>query len=376
MADKRHQELARLGAADWNRWRRDDGGVAPDLARADLAGAVLEGADLSYANLFAADLTGARLDGADLSSANLMYALLVQARLDGADLRQANLFAADLSGADLSGARLSGAHAAGARLRGTLLEGANLFVADFTHADLTGARLAKSNFFGSLLGGSDFSGADCRGADFSGADLTGARLDGADLSGATLSDCRVRSVSAAGVKLGGAIQKDLVLSAEGEPEVAVDGLDNALALAAMAEGSGQTESLEGPAVLFLGAYPHERKGFLNAIREEARKAGFVPLLLDLEGGGEPVLTIRLARLSRFVLADLGGLVELPAALSDLVAAGGIMVRPILAGPAPAGICEGLAGMAGHDSLGDLYQTDDQSQMIMSLGLKVFRPMTG
>ena len=71
-----------------------------DDARADLSGAKLSGADLSWA-----DLSRAKLSGADLSGADLSWAKLSGADLSGADLSRADLSGADLSGADLSGAK-------------------------------------------------------------------------------------------------------------------------------------------------------------------------------------------------------------------------------------------------------------------------------
>jgi uncharacterized protein YjbI with pentapeptide repeats len=75
-----------------------------DLTWADLSGADLRRADLSGADLREADLSKARLTGADLSEANMS-----KARLIGAGLRKARLSGADLTGADLIGADLSGA---------------------------------------------------------------------------------------------------------------------------------------------------------------------------------------------------------------------------------------------------------------------------
>lgn len=74
-----------------------------------LQGAVMRGADLSHATLFAANL-----NGADMRAANLEDALLWEADLSGADLRDSQLsfkswgrvffMEADLRGADLQGA--------------------------------------------------------------------------------------------------------------------------------------------------------------------------------------------------------------------------------------------------------------------------------
>jgi pentapeptide repeat protein len=84
--------------------------VIVDLLKgANLHGANLGEAQLSYANLSKADSQGARLIKADLSHADLGDAKLSLADLGDAKLSKANLRGAGLSGADLSGADLSGA---------------------------------------------------------------------------------------------------------------------------------------------------------------------------------------------------------------------------------------------------------------------------
>jgi uncharacterized protein YjbI with pentapeptide repeats len=126
------------------------------LSEANLSGASLGGADLSYAILSEANLSGAYLSRADLSyaslnQANLSGAKLSRIHLSGADLIQTNLTRADLSGADLT-------HA-------------TLISATLTSADLEGANLVDANLSGASLGGAYLGGAELRGADLSGADL-------------------------------------------------------------------------------------------------------------------------------------------------------------------------------------------------------------
>ena len=78
--------------------------------KADLRGANLRDADLSYADLSGANLSYADLSYADLRDANLSYA-----NLRDANLRDANLRDADLSGVNLSDANLSYADLRGAK---------------------------------------------------------------------------------------------------------------------------------------------------------------------------------------------------------------------------------------------------------------------
>jgi hypothetical protein len=79
----------------------------------------------------------ANLRGADLSGANLSWANLRGADLRGAYLSWANLHRANLSGADLSGANLSWANLRGADLRGVNLSGANLIRANLPDFQIT-----------------------------------------------------------------------------------------------------------------------------------------------------------------------------------------------------------------------------------------------
>jgi uncharacterized protein YjbI with pentapeptide repeats len=70
-----------------------------DLESANLAGAILTGADLSAANLMFANLSNAKLHGTILDADNLVFATL-----SNADLSNASLINADLTFANLIGA--------------------------------------------------------------------------------------------------------------------------------------------------------------------------------------------------------------------------------------------------------------------------------
>jgi uncharacterized protein YjbI with pentapeptide repeats len=119
-----------------------------NLADANLSGANLSGADLRFAtlsdatlhevDLSGANLTGAHLSGADLdppgSRANLAEAILVGADLKDANLQQAILSDANLQQATLSDANLSGAILRRAKLSGVTLKGAVLDEANLSDA--------------------------------------------------------------------------------------------------------------------------------------------------------------------------------------------------------------------------------------------------
>ena len=125
MASNRH--LARLldGAAVWNRWRREEPLVRPDLQGLSLALAQKQWGqtsggpiNLAQSLLRDADLRNATLIDADLSSATLVGADLSGARMRNANLRNADAAHARFDGADLEGAQFAGANLAGADFRG------------------------------------------------------------------------------------------------------------------------------------------------------------------------------------------------------------------------------------------------------------------
>ena len=213
---------------------------APDvsLAGANLNGDNLTGLDLEGADLTGANLTNAIVTGADLGGANLMAAVLAGISSGsatgvpfalpsswsfingylvgpGADLTNAQFQSANLSGSSLIGANLTGA-----QLRSSDLAGADLTGANLTNAVLSGTALIQTDLNGTILTGAGLDnvssgwiggtpaalpthwtlddsyqsgfylvgpGANLSGANFEGTNLSDLNLSGVNLSGANLS---------------------------------------------------------------------------------------------------------------------------------------------------------------------------------------------
>jgi uncharacterized protein YjbI with pentapeptide repeats len=316
-----------------------------NLRYADLSGANLHGADLNGADLHEASLFGANLSEADLSAASLHgtvlgHATLSHANLRGASLVQASLKAADLRGADLRRANLHGADLSEAKLQAADLRGADLHDADLHGADLSEAKLHRVNLSKANLSGADLREASLRGANLSGAnlsganmfradlfkadlvegDLCGANLIGANLTGANLveadfananlTSCYIYGVSAWKLKLDGAQQKDLVITALGEATITVDNIEVAQFVYLLLHNPkirDVIETITSKAVLILGRFTVERKAVLDTLREELRNRGYLPILFDFEGSvnrsTDETITL-LARMARFVIADV------------------------------------------------------------------------
>jgi uncharacterized protein YjbI with pentapeptide repeats len=347
MANKKHVAMLKKGAAAWNAWRGENGNIHPDFTYANLFGA-----DLRGANLWEADLAGANLGHAELESANLFRAQLVKADLSRAGLRRTYLAGANLGGAKLRGAALDRADLTAANLGGADLTGAFLLLTDLANADLREAHLEGAYLFkadlseaqleGANLGKADLSGANLERAHLTEANLTGASFQGAtlldtDFTGADLTGCRIYGVSAWGLKLEGAKQQNLVITPEGEPTVTVDNIEVAQFIYLMLNNQkvrDVIDTITSKVVLILGRFTAERKAVLDALREELRRRDYLPILFDFEVPATRDITETvslLARMARFIIADLTDPSSIPKELEAIVPDLAVPVQPLLEG---------------------------------------------
>jgi uncharacterized protein YjbI with pentapeptide repeats len=390
MADNERLALIKTGAEAWNAWRRENQPERVDLSGADLNKANLREVDLNKANLSEANLRGANLRGAHLEEADLREADLSGAHLSGANLIGADLSRASLRGADLSGANLGGADLRGANLTGADLSGAHLSRADFGEADLSGAHLSGANLIGAHLSraslrGADLSGANLGGADLRGADLTGADLYSAalvntDLGGADLTGCHVYGISAWGLKLSESTkQRSLIITDDDEPEITVDDIEVAQFIYLLLHNPkirDVIDTIGNKAVLILGRSTPERKAILDALREELRKRDYVPILFDFDKPTSQNLTatiMTLARLARFIIADLTDPSSIPYELGRIVPITKVPVQPIL-------LSSSRREIAMFSDLQDdyhwalpIHHYDSLEQLILGLLEQVIRP---
>jgi uncharacterized protein YjbI with pentapeptide repeats len=362
MANDEHVAILKQGVAAWNAWRKENPDLRPDLRdmpriqslrganlskalllRADLVGVQLNGANLyqaymTQAMLLRADLSGADLSGAHLSEASLIEANLTKANLVKADLR-ATLFDADLTQANLSGANLTDAKVSRAKLVGANLTNANVSGANLYGANLNEANLHEANLYGANLTGANLNEANLNEANLTGANLTGANLNEAnlrgaalyaaqlvdtDLTGADLTGCRIFGISAWRLKLEGAKQQNLVITAANEPTVTVDNIEVAQFIYLMLNNEkvrNVIDTITSKVVLILGRFTAERKAVLDALREELRKRNYLPILFDFEVPATRDITETislLARMARFVVADITDAKSIPQELAEIV----------------------------------------------------------
>ena len=204
MANQKHLDILKQGVLEWNRWRRRESTIVPDLSKADLRGANLgglstyeiynainngapftgnlhddyvDGFDFDTVNFRGANLNNTTFEGSDCTNADLSEATLYDAGFCKTNLYRANFQKADLRKAGFSNANVERANLDEADLRESNFEGVNLRQAKFRKANLSGA----------LLGDTDLFGADFREATLIGTSLGGANLHRANLAEANLS---------------------------------------------------------------------------------------------------------------------------------------------------------------------------------------------
>lgn len=359
MADREQLAILRQGVDAWNRWRNENPGE-----KVDLQIAYLEEAHLKGANLWHANLQGTNLERADLGEANLVGAYLFNTDFFGAKLDRAKLGSANLNYANLNWADL---------------RGADLYMADLRDADLYMADLSEANLRWANLTKADLRGAKLIGADLNSATLIETALDRADLTG-----CKIYGVSAWGLKLDDATkQRDLVITPPGESVITIDDLEVAQFVYFLLYNSNLRriiDTMTSKVVLILGRFASDRKPTLDAIKDELRKRGYVPVIFDFEKSAkrttEETITL-IARLARFVIADITDpksiIQEISCIVKELPS---VPIKPILL----AGDQHKPWGMYDHIQdypwLLEIHRYKDTAELITSFEEGVLGPIEG
>ncbi len=147
---KEHVDILGQGSAVWNKWRKDNPDIKPDLSEANLSESDLSSANLNDVNLQKAnlrfvdfnmtDLKRACLCGTDLYMAFLMTADFTDADLREANLSQAECYMTDFSRANMQNADLGSAVLWEAKLVDTNLTNSEVGETIFANVDLSKAK--------------------------------------------------------------------------------------------------------------------------------------------------------------------------------------------------------------------------------------------
>jgi hypothetical protein len=160
-----------------------------------------------------------------------------------------------------------------------------------------------------------------------------------NLTGADLTGCRIFGLSAWGLKLDGAKQQNLIITDENEPKITVDNIEVAQFIYLMLNNQkvrDVIDTITSKVVLILGRFTDERKAVLDALREELRQRDYLPILFDFNVPATRDITETvslLARMARFIIADLTDPSSIPKELEAIVPQLAVPVQPLLEGAA-------------------------------------------
>lgn len=394
MANPTHLSILMQGVDTWNNWREANPSEEPDLRDSDLSGkdlrgvnfyntnlngSILMGVDFTGGNLIEANLGRTKLNGASLYKVAAEKSYFTGADLTDADLRETHMPEAffgyaTLVNTDLSEAILSAADFRGAALTRAKLNGAKLDSAIFVRTDLTEAELTKT-----VLQYSDMTNAICVNSNLSEADLGYARLIETDFTGADLSNCAIYGVSVWGVKAEGSKQSNLILSREGEPKITVGNLEVAPFIYILLNNKKIREVIDtitSKVVLILGRFSvPERMAVLGELRNKLPDFDYIPIIFDFDTptnrDTQETITI-LARLSRFIIADITDPKSIPQELVSIVESlPSVPVQPILeTGKEPWAMYDHIKR---YDWVLEIYRYTDLADLLASLESKVITP---
>ncbi len=267
MATAEHLAIIDSGIQVWNKWRLEHPEITPDLS----------GASLCDRQLRRADFRDSILSGADLSRSDLSEAEFCHAKVEAGICRDANLFRADFFNADFTGADLSGA---------------NLEYSVMVETNLLGANVDQCRIYGISVW---------------------------RLQGRPNEPCR------------------LVIQCRNGPTMTVDEIEVAQFIYLLFENrniSRFIEDVSSRLVLILGRFTPERKAILECIADALRAQQYSPVIFDFEKPdslGLSETTTLLARMSRFIVADLTDPHSIPQELQAIVPDLQIPVQPIIEG---------------------------------------------
>jgi hypothetical protein len=135
------------------------------------------------------------------------------------------------------------------------------------------------------------------------------------------------------------------------------------------------DTVTSKAVLILGRFTDERKAVLDALREELRKRDYLPILFDFSVPATRDITETislLARMARFVVADITDAKSIPQELAEIVPhLPSVPVQPLLLeGSAEYGMFEHFKR---YPWVLKTYRYASSERLIASLGERVIGP---
>jgi hypothetical protein len=211
-------------------------------------------------------------------------------------------------------------------------------------------------------------------------DFQGSNLVGTDFTNADLTGCRIYGASVWNPKLKGAKQQDLIITRLDETDITVDNIEVAQFVYLMLHNEKIREVIDtitSKAVLILGRFTAERKAVLDALREELRKHNYLPMLFDFAVPAKRDITETvslLARMARFIIADLTDPSSIPQELQAIVPHLAVPVQPLLEGSSRSYAM--FKDLLKYEWMLPVYRYEGLEPLLAAIAEKVIAPAEG
>lgn len=294
-----HLDILNKGIEYWNRWRKDNPLIVPDLSHGEFyRGWFVDGnfdnCNLEWAGFGEATIGGCTFRNATLTNTNFMRATLAYANFEGAKFDYttlpANFQNANLQNANLENTNLSNLSLAGANLKDANLKKCNLEDANLQHTNLNATILDD--------------------AILKNTDLQGAQLIDTSISNARFVNCKIRGISVWNLQGEAKEISNLIISSDSDSLITTDSLEIAQFINLLLNNKNIThviDTIGSKGVLILGRFTEERKKILDALRKALKEKNYVPMIFDFDKPADRTLTETikiLAGLSKFVIVDI------------------------------------------------------------------------
>jgi hypothetical protein len=149
VANEEHIKILKQGVEVWNKWRKDNPDITPDLTSTALNNLNLEGANLIKADFDRTSIIHSNFNNAIFTEANMHLASFIVAQFVKADLSNSGITTADFIEANLEKATLANARIIGARFRNVIFKdtdfsNAHMHEVSFSNVDLSSAKGLES----------------------------------------------------------------------------------------------------------------------------------------------------------------------------------------------------------------------------------------
>jgi hypothetical protein len=170
----------------------------------------------------------------------------------------------------------------------------------------------------------------------------------------------------------------LIITPSNEPEITVDNIEIAQFIYLLLNNQkirDVIDTITSKVVLILGRFTPQRKAVLDALREELRRRDYLPILFDFDKPASRDITETislLARMARFVLADITDARSIPQELNVIVPnLPSLPVQPLLLKESSEyGMFEHYAR---YPWVLPLYRYETEDQLIKVLSEQVIEP---